>query len=143
MKQLHIHVASENLDDSRKFYSALFNAEPSKTETDYLEWLLPEQQVMFSVSKGEQAGLRSLGMVFDDETSLKMEHQRLNEHFSLEEVESKGCCHAKTSTFWLTNEKNVPWMYFQKTGAFNKLGAVAPVTAESQDKAKTKTSCCK
>jgi hypothetical protein len=142
MKQLHIHVASENLDDSRKFYSALFNAEPNKTEIDYLEWLLPEQQVMFSVSKGEQAGLRSLGMLFDNEDSLEKEHQRLNQHFSIEEFESSGCCHAKTKTFWLKNEKNVPWMFFQKTGAFKGLGAVAPVGVESQPQVEAKTSCC-
>ena len=34
MKRFHIHVGVEKLDESIRFYSALFGAEPVKTKTD-------------------------------------------------------------------------------------------------------------
>lgn len=40
MKKLHIHIGVESLDQSIRFYSALFGATPVKTKTDYAKWML-------------------------------------------------------------------------------------------------------
>jgi catechol 2,3-dioxygenase-like lactoylglutathione lyase family enzyme len=45
MKRFHIHIGVEKLDESIRFYSALFGAEPVKTKTDYAKWLLEEPRV--------------------------------------------------------------------------------------------------
>src|SRR4029077_4512357 len=50
MKRFHIHVGVEKLDESIRFYSALFGAEPVKTKTDYAKWLLEEPRVNFAIS---------------------------------------------------------------------------------------------
>ncbi len=42
MKRMHIHVGVERLDQAIPFYSALFGAQPSKTKTDYANWLLDD-----------------------------------------------------------------------------------------------------
>ncbi len=35
MKRLHIHLGVKNIDDSVRFYSALFGADPVKHKPDY------------------------------------------------------------------------------------------------------------
>jgi hypothetical protein len=141
MKRFHVHIASRNLEDSAKFYATVFDKGPDKVESDYLEWMLPEG-VLFSVSRGESNGLRSLGMLFEDEASLIDEHERIRRTYELEAVETDGCCHAQTDTFWLRREGETPWMFFLKTGVFKGLGAVAPVVAEENLDKSAKTSCC-
>jgi hypothetical protein len=34
VKRLHVHIAVENLDDNIRFYTALFQTEPSVREAD-------------------------------------------------------------------------------------------------------------
>lgn len=50
MKRLHIHVSVEKLDESIRFYNALFGAEPVKTKPDYAKWLLEDPWVNFAIS---------------------------------------------------------------------------------------------
>jgi catechol 2,3-dioxygenase-like lactoylglutathione lyase family enzyme len=38
MKRFHVHVAVENLEDSVRFYSELFAAEPVVRKPDYAKW---------------------------------------------------------------------------------------------------------
>ena len=45
MKRFHIHVGVEKLDESIRFYSALFGAEPVKMKPDYAKWLLDDPRV--------------------------------------------------------------------------------------------------
>ena len=50
MKRFHIHVGVEKLDESIRFYSALFGAEPVKRKPDYAQWLLDDPRVNFAIS---------------------------------------------------------------------------------------------
>jgi hypothetical protein len=134
-------MASRNLEESSKFYSTVFDKDPDKVESDYLEWMLPEG-MLFSISRGESNGLRSLGMLFEDEVSLIDEHERIGRTYELEAVETGGCCHAQTDTFWLKREGEAPWMFFLKTGAFKGLGTIAPAVAEENPENSARTSCC-
>jgi catechol 2,3-dioxygenase-like lactoylglutathione lyase family enzyme len=38
MKRLHVHIAVDNLEENIRFYSALFQTEPSVRKTDYAKW---------------------------------------------------------------------------------------------------------
>ena len=40
MKRFHIHIGVNNLDDSIRFYNALFGAKPVKVKSDYAKWML-------------------------------------------------------------------------------------------------------
>jgi hypothetical protein len=142
MKRFHIHIASKNLEESSKFYSTVFNKDPDKVEHDYLEWTLPHFEVLFSVSRGESNGLRSFGMLFEDGSSLTDEHERIGRTYGLEAVETSGCCHAQTDTFWLRREGQAPWMFFLKTGSFKGLGTVAPTVDEENLDKSAKALCC-
>jgi catechol 2,3-dioxygenase-like lactoylglutathione lyase family enzyme len=50
MKRIHIHVGVEKLDESIRFYSAIFGAQPVKTKADYAKWMLEDPRVNFAIS---------------------------------------------------------------------------------------------
>ena len=50
MKRMHIHVGVEQLDQSIKFYNALFGTEPVKTKPDYAKWMLEDPRINFAIS---------------------------------------------------------------------------------------------
>ena len=60
MKRFHIHVGVEKLDESIRFYSALFGAEPVKTKTDYAKWLLEDPRVNFAISTRAKKRMASI-----------------------------------------------------------------------------------
>jgi hypothetical protein len=63
MKRMHIHVSVENLDQSVRFYSALFASEPTLMKPDHAKWMLDDPRVNFAVSKrGAAPGLNHLGV---------------------------------------------------------------------------------
>ncbi|OTP66440.1 Lactoylglutathione lyase / Cadmium-induced protein CadI [Caballeronia sordidicola] len=50
MKRMHIHVAVEDLNDSIRFYSAMFgNVEPTVLKGDYCKWELTDPAVNFAI----------------------------------------------------------------------------------------------
>ena len=63
MKRLHVHVSVEDLDQSIRFYSALFGTEPSVAKPDYAKWMLDDPRVNFAISaRSGQAGVDHLGV---------------------------------------------------------------------------------
>src|SRR5688572_5898180 len=72
MKRFHVHVAVEKLDDSIRFYSALFGAEPTVAKPDYAKWMLDDPRINFAISqRGHAAGLNHLGFQVDSDDALK------------------------------------------------------------------------
>ena len=66
MKRLHVHISVRDLDDSIRFYKALFDAEPSVLKDDYAKWMLDDPYVNFAVStRGGAAGINHLGVQVD------------------------------------------------------------------------------
>ena len=58
MKRFHVHIAVANLEDSIRFYSALFNAQPTVQKTDYAKWMLEDPRLNFAISsRGAAAGI--------------------------------------------------------------------------------------
>jgi catechol 2,3-dioxygenase-like lactoylglutathione lyase family enzyme len=42
MKRFHVHVAVPDLQQSIRFYSTMFGAEPSVVKHDYAKWMLDD-----------------------------------------------------------------------------------------------------
>ena len=56
MKRLHVHVAVHDLQQSIRFYSALFAAQPAVKKDDYAKWMLDDPRVNFAIStRGDQS----------------------------------------------------------------------------------------
>src|SRR5919197_1281748 len=50
MKRFHVHVAVSDLEQSIRFYSALFGAEPAVRKPDYAKWMLEDPRINFAIS---------------------------------------------------------------------------------------------
>jgi len=63
MKRLHVHVSVDDLDQSTRFYSTLFAAEPTVVKDDYVKWMLDDPRVNFAIShRSQRVGLNHLGL---------------------------------------------------------------------------------
>ena len=110
MKQFHIHVGVEKLDESIRFYSALFGAEPVKTKTDYAKWLIEDPRVNFAISTRAKKGVDHLGIQVEDEHELTEMRDRLKtgEMAVVEEGETV-CCYARSEKSWVQDPAGIAW----------------------------------
>jgi catechol 2,3-dioxygenase-like lactoylglutathione lyase family enzyme len=111
MKRLHIHVGVENIEESVRFYSALFGAEPVKTKADYAKWLLDDPHVNFAIStRANVKGIDHLGIQVDDETELTALRGRI-EAANLPAIDEGEtvCCYAKSDKSWVQDPAGIAW----------------------------------
>jgi hypothetical protein len=63
MKRFHLHVSVKNLDESIRFYSTLFAAEPVVRQANYAKWMLEDPRLNFAISTRHQPmGVNHLGV---------------------------------------------------------------------------------
>ena len=64
MKRMHIHVVVEDLNDSIRFYGAMFgNKQPTVLKSDYCKWELTDLAVNFAISqRGGKPGVDHIGI---------------------------------------------------------------------------------
>ena len=119
MKRLHVHVAVENLSQSVRFYSTLFDADPTVVKDDYAKWMLEDPRVNFAISTraGKAAGISHLGIQAEDETELAEVYDRLSgAQRPIVEAKATTCCYAKSDKQWIADPQGVPWETFLTYG---------------------------
>lgn len=138
MKRMHIHVSVENLDDSIRFYRAMFgNAEPTVLKDDYCKWELTDPAVNFAISKrGAKPGVDHIGIQVDTDTELN----EMNARFAAAQLPvaqqiGTTCCYAKSDKAWTVDPQGVAWETFRTLEA-------APVFGTSHDATATSAACC-
>mgnify|MGYP001765784285 FL=1 len=111
MKRLHLHISVKDLEESRRFYTALFGAEPTKVKCDYLQWLLDDPYINFAISTGRtKEGLNHLGIQVENVEDLDAVEKRLVDARILgEKQESAQCCYAQSRKYWVQDPQNVIW----------------------------------
>ena len=155
MKRFHVHVAVPNLQESIRFYSTMFGAQPSVVKDDYAKWMLEDPRVNFAISHhGTKAGINHLGFQVDEAGELREIQDRLeaSDANGLEE-KSVSCCYAKSDKYWVTDPAGVAWESFQSLGTVAFYdgdnagpGAAACCTPEAATTAaasKSKAACCR
>jgi catechol 2,3-dioxygenase-like lactoylglutathione lyase family enzyme len=134
MKRFHVNVAVDDIEQSVRFYSALFAAEPTVLKADYAKWMLEDPRVNFSLSAGAMraAGISHLGIQAENEGELAEVFDRLA---SAERpiLEEKGatCCYAQSDKQWVTDPQGVVWETFYTYGEstiYGRHGAAARVS---------------
>ena len=146
MKRLHIHVAVKDLQDSIRFYSQLFAAQPSVQKPDYAKWMLEDPRVNFAISqRGARPGVQHLGIQVEDRTELAEVYERLQraEGPVIEQGETT-CCYAQSEKSWIDDPQGVQWETFLTRGESTVYG-----TEEIRPKAEAQAgapgcapSCC-
>ncbi len=145
MKRFHVHVAVDDIEQSVRFYSTLFAAEPTVREADYAKWMLDDPRVNFAIShRGGPVGVQHLGIQAEDETELTDVFGRLSraERPVLEE-KSVTCCYAKGDKQWVSDPQGVAWETFLTRGratVYGDSGATAKLNAVPG--AASGTVCC-
>ncbi len=111
MKRFHIHVGVEMLEESIRFYNALFGAEPVKTKADYAKWMLEDPRVNFAIStRVKIQGVDHLGIQVDDESELTEVRDRLKgADMAVEEEGETVCCYARSDKSWVQDPAGIPW----------------------------------
>jgi catechol 2,3-dioxygenase-like lactoylglutathione lyase family enzyme len=147
VKRLHVHVAVDDLEQSIRFYSALFAVEPSVTKPDYAKWMLEDPRVNFAISAHgrDHAGLDHLGIQVEDTGELVAVQGRLKcaEGPVLDEGLTT-CCYAKSEKSWITDPSGIAWEAFLTHGESTVYGhsaELATLRREAKDKAMA-AGCC-
>ena len=71
MKRLHVHIKVKDIEESAKFYAALFGREPDKREPDYAKWMLEDPRANISISaRNRAAGVDHVGVQVDSDEAL-------------------------------------------------------------------------
>jgi len=78
MNRFHIHISVRDLDQSLRFYSALFGAEPSVHKNDYVKWDIDDPAVNFAISsRSHKPGLDHAGIQTGSQDALMAIRERL------------------------------------------------------------------
>ncbi len=154
MKRLHVHVGVNDLNQSIRFYSTLFGAEPTVTKSDYAKWMLEDPRVNFAISTGHASrGIEHLGIQVDNSEELQQVYGRLKaaDRPILEEG-ATTCCYAKSEKSWISDPQGVVWEAFFTSGDATHYGDAPEFTALSANASEEnccapaiapKTACCR
>ena len=114
MKRLHVHVAVYDLQQSIRFYSALFAAEPVVKKHDYAKWMLDDPRVNFAIStRAAKAGLDHLGIQTENSAELEDLGSRLAQaDVAVTEQKGASCCYAKSDKYWTVDPQGIAWESF-------------------------------
>ena len=139
MKRLHVHVSVHDLQQSIRFYSALFAAQPSVLKDDYAKWMLDDPRVNFAISqRSARAGLDHLGIQAENGEELEEIGTRLAQaDVSVTAQKGASCCYAKSDKYWTIDPQGVAWESFHTLDSVPMYGEqVRPAAREA------KAACC-
>lgn len=122
MKRLHIHLSVKDLQNSIRFYSTLFQVEPTVQKDDYAKWMLDDPRVNLAIStRGAQKGLDHLGIQAEIPEEMEELRARLQEASTRTDakVVDQGqtvCCYTESDKSWVFDPDGTPWESFHSMG---------------------------
>lgn len=119
MKRFHVHVGVKNLNESIRFYTGLFGAEPSVLKPDYAKWMVEDPRINFAISqRSTKFGVNHLGLQVDESDELPEVKQRFEaaDKGSLVDEVGVTCCYAKSDKHWVTDPQGVAWEGWHSLG---------------------------
>ena len=141
MTRLHVHVGVKDLVHSIRFYSALFDSDPTVVKEDYAKWMLDDPRVNFAISEGNHArkGIEHLGIQAESAEELTEVYGRLKaaDRPVLEEGQTT-CCYAKSEKSWISDPDGVVWEAFFTNGEATTYGDSPALDMLSA----SETKCC-
>jgi hypothetical protein len=132
-------VSVTDLQQSVRFYSTLFAAQPSVLKDDYAKWMLDDPRVNFAISnRGVKAGLDHLGIQAEDEGELEEIGSRLAQaDVAVTPQKGASCCYAKSDKYWTLDPQGIAWESFHTLESAPLYGKDAGVREIQQ-----KPACC-
>jgi catechol 2,3-dioxygenase-like lactoylglutathione lyase family enzyme len=139
MKRLHVHVAVHDLQQSIRFYSALFAAQPTVLKDDYAKWMLDDPRVNFAISqRAAKAGVDHLGIQAENGEELEELGARLAQaDVAITAQKGISCCYAKSDKYWTLDPQGIAWESFHTLDSVPVYGAETRIAI-----AEPKAACC-
>ena len=115
---MHVMLRVKNLDEAMRFYSSLFDAEPTKRKPDYAKWMLDDPRVNFSIAeKNEEFGIEHLGIQVETPDELAELRKRIDRAGGTVNNEGETtCCYANSDKTWVVDQQGVSWEAFYTSG---------------------------
>ena len=137
MKRFHVHVGVRNLDDSIRFYTGLFGAEPTVRRADYAKWMIEDPRINFAISQREgRVGVNHLGLQADSADELaSIRAQFAAAGASVVDEPGASCCYARSDKHWVADPQGIAWE------GYRTLGEIAYFDGEAET-ATSAGSCC-
>jgi len=149
MKRFHVHVAVPDLQQSIRFYSAMFGAEPAVVKPDYAKWMLEDPRINFAISERDsaRAGVNHLGFQVEGDAELEEVHARLRAaETRIVEEKNVSCCYARSDKYWVKDPSGIAWESFHSLGSVPFFGENAPAPEPSAINENAcgarRTACC-
>jgi catechol 2,3-dioxygenase-like lactoylglutathione lyase family enzyme len=134
-----------DLQQSIRFYSALFAAEPVVKKHDYAKWMLDDPRVNFAISTraGRAAGIDHLGIQAENGVELEELGVRLAQAgVAITAQKSASCCYAKSDKYWTLDPQGVPWESFHTLDSVAVYGEDRRSSVVNQLPAAVQAACC-
>lgn len=118
MKRFHVHVHVDDIQKNIAFYSAMFDAQPTRVETDYAKWMLEDPRINFAISsRGRKTGVGHLGIQVDSEDELAaLKSQAHGADMALLDEGKTACCYSRSDKYWITDPQGIAWEQFHTLG---------------------------
>ncbi|MEM1271913.1 MAG: ArsI/CadI family heavy metal resistance metalloenzyme [Bacteroidota bacterium] len=118
MKRLHVALNVTDLETSIRFYSTLFDTEPTTRKPDYAKWMLDNPRVNFAISTGSSSkGIEHLGIETDDPAELVAQRSRIAEAgLAYFDEGNTICCYHESDKLWVSDPESVAWEIFHTYG---------------------------
>ena len=139
MSRLHIHISVNALEQSIKFYSALFGVQPSKKKSDYAQWILDDPCMNFAISaRGIDSKIDHLGIQAENEAELAVLKERIQKaNFITFDDGQTTCCYATSDKIWVKDPNGIAWETYHTMEE-----AEFFYNAPSTNASSTNDSCC-
>jgi len=108
----------KDLDEATRFYTSLFDTEPTTQKPDYAKWMLEDPRVNFSIAeKDEDFGIEHLGIQAETPAGLEELRERIDRAGGTVNNEGETtCCYATSDKTWVVDQQGVSWEAFYTSG---------------------------
>jgi catechol 2,3-dioxygenase-like lactoylglutathione lyase family enzyme len=143
MKRLHVSIGATDLAKSVRFYEALFGREPTMRKDDYVQWILDDPAVNFSVVNGSNGGVSHLGIQAENEQELDEIYARFDatDQAVLDEGETV-CCYARSNKHWVSDPQEIRWEGFLTHERTEEFFGGSACCAEAQSETQSEATGC-
>jgi uncharacterized glyoxalase superfamily protein PhnB len=145
--KLHVSLDVNNVEESVKFYSVLFGAQPTKSKPGYAKFDLETPAVNFTMQQTSHCclqGLSHMGLRLESTEQVMAFKDRLNAAgLKTEEEMNTTCCYAAQDKVWVTDPTGYRWeIYVFKGDSDNATVTCAECGHDEQQPAAGSSTCC-
>ena len=125
--KLHVSLDVANVEASVRFYSALFNAAPTKLRPGYAKFDIEQPAINLTMQQIERCclqGLSHMGIRVESNAEIESYKSRLMAAgMAVEDEMNTTCCHAVQDKIWVNDPTGYRWEVYVFKGDVEERGA--------------------